>query len=90
MDTVINRVSQDRPHLSPGQFDYRAGIGTDHFPFVERNVGCRGFKGPSPSTTLDKDVVLYICQITLAYQREVCQFSPKSGSLQLSPFFLSV
>ena len=26
--------------------------------FSHGKIGCRGFKGPSPSTTLDKDVVL--------------------------------
>lgn len=42
-----------RPHLSPAG---GAGIGT--VSSFCKEPGCRGFKGPSPSTTLDKDVIL--------------------------------
>jgi len=60
--------------------------------FSQRKIGCRGFKGPSPSTTLDKDVVLLmdlvirttclcLTEVTLSYQITICQSSAAESHL---------
>ena len=44
-----------RPYFGPHLiFPMRVGVGTGPFRYIKSWAGCRGFKGPNPSATLDE------------------------------------
>ncbi len=54
---------------------------------ITRIGGCRGFKGPSPSTTLDKDVVLFRLDADSSLPSGGLSIVPPSGGRHLEQEF---